>query len=67
MAIVTLYALFGDDIRILSVNKDGDYVFFILTTVCILCFLTEIILTCIANPKYLFNVKNTDNHSFIFG
>ncbi|CAD8094231.1 unnamed protein product [Paramecium sonneborni] len=55
MAFVTIYALFGDDIRILSVNKDGDDIFFILTTVCIICFTVEILLTCIANPSYLFN------------
>ncbi|CAD8181513.1 unnamed protein product [Paramecium octaurelia] len=55
MGFVTLYALFGDDIRILSVNKDGDDIFFILTTICIVCFAVEIVLTCIANPNYLFN------------
>ncbi|CAD8085296.1 unnamed protein product [Paramecium primaurelia] len=55
MGFVTIYALFGDDIRILSVNKDGDDIFFILTTICIACFTVEIVLTCIANPTYLFN------------
>ncbi|CAK86482.1 unnamed protein product (macronuclear) [Paramecium tetraurelia] len=55
MALVTIYALFGDDIRILSVNKDGDDIFFILTSVCIACFTIEIVLTCIVNPAYLFN------------
>ncbi|CAD8157087.1 unnamed protein product [Paramecium octaurelia] len=55
MALVTIYALFGDDIRILSVNKDGDDIFFILTSICIACFTIEIVLTCIVNPAYLFN------------
>lgn len=56
MAIVTLYALFGDDIRILSVNKDGDDVFFALTIICMCFFTLEIIFTCISNPEYICNV-----------
>ena len=65
---MTLYALFGDDIRILTVNKDGDDIFFILTTICIVCFAVEIVFTCIANPNYLFNVLTIfDNLSSTFG
>lgn len=56
MAIVTLYALFGDDIRVLTVNKDGDDVFFGLTIVCMVCFTLEIIFTCICKHEYIFNV-----------
>lgn len=56
MAIVTLYALFGDDIRILSVNKDGDDAFFVLTIICMVCFSLEIAFTSIAKPDYIFNV-----------
>lgn len=55
MAIVTIYALFGDDIRILSVDKQGDDVFFILTVICMVAFLAEIILTSICKPEYVFN------------
>ncbi|CAD8045835.1 unnamed protein product [Paramecium sonneborni] len=55
MAIVTIYALFGDDIRILTVNKDQDDIFFILTIISMSFFTIEIILTSIANPNYILN------------
>jgi len=57
MAIVTIYALFGDDVRILSVNKDGDDAFFVLTIICMVCFSIEIALTSISKPEYIFNVN----------
>ncbi|CAD8132326.1 unnamed protein product [Paramecium pentaurelia] len=55
MAIVTLYALFGDDIRILSVGKTEDDIFFILTIISMSFFSLEIILTSIINPNYILN------------
>ncbi|CAD8076816.1 unnamed protein product [Paramecium sonneborni] len=55
MAIVTLYALFGDDIRILSVDKTEDDIFFILTIISMSFFSLEIILTSIINPNYILN------------
>lgn len=58
MAIVTLYALFGDDIRILSVNKTEDDIFFILTLISMSFYSLEIILTAIINPNYILNVCN---------
>lgn len=56
MALVTIYALFGDDIRILTVNKDGDDAFFAITIFCIFCFTLEIVFTCICKRDYIFNV-----------
>ena len=68
MAIVTIYALFGDDIRILTVNKSGDDAFFGLTIVCMVCFTLEIIFTCICKKEYIFNVDNSYYfQSFTFG
>ncbi|CAK60438.1 unnamed protein product (macronuclear) [Paramecium tetraurelia] len=55
MAIVTLYALFGDDVRILSVDKTEDDIFFILTIISMSFFSLEIILTSIVNPNYILN------------
>ncbi|CAD8047286.1 unnamed protein product [Paramecium primaurelia] len=55
MALVTLYALFGDDIRILTVNKDGDDAFFVLTILCMVSFTLEIIFTCICKHEYFCN------------
>ena len=69
MALVTIFALFGDDIRILTVNKDGDVAFFVVTIFCICCFTIEIVFTCICKRDYLFNVILFFilNSSFIFG
>lgn len=68
MGIVTVYALFGDDIRILTVNKDGDDAFFVLTIICMFCFTLEIALTCITKHEYINNVyNNIYSHSFISG
>lgn len=68
MALVTLYALFGDDIRILTVNKDGDDAFFVLTILCMVCFTLEIIFTCICKHEYFCNVYNNNSiYSFTFG
>lgn len=66
MAIVTIYALFGDDIRILSVNKDGDDAFFVLTIICMVCFSIEIALTSISKPEYIFNVNLIYRTKFYF-
>lgn len=58
MAIVTLYALFGDDIRILTVTKKGDDGFFVMTIICMICFTLEIVLTCICKKEYICNVRS---------
>lgn len=54
MSGVTIWALFGDDIRILATSKDGDVVFYILTIFCFVIFSIEIILSTYAKPDYLF-------------
>mmetsp|Transcript_52955 Transcript_52955/g.80291 ORF Transcript_52955/g.80291 Transcript_52955/m.80291 type:complete len:88 (-) Transcript_52955:64-327(-) len=54
MTIVTLYALFGDDIRVLATNKDGDAVFYGLACASLVLFSIEIILACYAKAGYLF-------------
>ncbi len=68
MAIVTLYALFGDDIRVLSVTKSQDEVFYVLTIIAMSLFIIEILLNCITNPEYIGNViVKFYNFSSIFG
>ncbi|EGR34816.1 hypothetical protein IMG5_001570 [Ichthyophthirius multifiliis] len=52
MAIITLYALFGDDIRVLVTDKNGDKIFWILNIICMCVFFIEIILACFAKPDY---------------
>lgn len=43
MTIITLYALFGDDVRVLATDKDGDPVFWILNIIALCAFSLEII------------------------
>ena len=43
MTIITLYALFGDDVRVLVTNKDGDPFFWILDIIALCAFGLEII------------------------
>ena len=47
MTIITLYALFGDDIRALSVSKDADKIFWICNIIALILFMIEIILASI--------------------
>lgn len=47
MTIITLYSLFGDDVRVLVTNKDGDSTFWILNIIALSSFSTEIILSSI--------------------
>ncbi len=52
MTIVTIYALFGDDIRMLSFAKTADDTFYILTIIAMSLFILEIILGSIAKEDY---------------
>lgn len=52
MSLITLYALFGDDIRALSVSKNGDAVFWGFNIVCLVAFTIEIVLACLAKKGY---------------
>lgn len=52
MTLVTIYSLFGDDIRMLCFNVDADIVFNILTIISLVSFTIEIILACFAKDEY---------------
>jgi hypothetical protein len=52
MTLVTLYALFGDDIRMLFCTKETDYVFFDLTYLAFASFMVELFLASIAKEDY---------------
>lgn len=41
--VITFWALFADDIRILTVNKDDDIIFFTITFIVFFIFLLELI------------------------
>ena len=52
MTVLTIYALFADDIRQLIGNKDVDTGFYIMASVCLAMFSLEIFLSCLAKPGY---------------
>ena len=52
MLIVTIYALIGDDIRILAFNKDHDDVFLALNILALSLFLIELLLSSIGINEY---------------
>ncbi|TMW62301.1 hypothetical protein Poli38472_009794 [Pythium oligandrum] len=55
MLIVTVYALFGDDIRLSLAHKSADNSFFSLATLCLVLFSFEFFLSCYAKPGYLWS------------
>ena len=52
MTIITIYALFGDDFRVLLWPKSGDEVFYSLTCAALFFFTIEIIMASIAQKDY---------------
>lgn len=53
MTLITIYALFFDDLRILFFPKSTDDIFFGITLVGMICFAVEIILASFAKDDYL--------------
>ena len=56
MYIITIYALFFDDVKLLVFSSRADSYFDWITLCCIAAFTTEIILSCIALPEYLWRL-----------
>lgn len=52
MAALTLYAIFMDDIRMLALHKDTDYIIFGITCWVMCMFFLEIVFSSIAIPDY---------------
>ena len=55
MTLVTLYALLGDDLRILVWDKRADPAFLAVTLVSMVFFTVEIVLAAIGKPDYFFS------------
>lgn len=55
MTLWTFYALFGDDIRMLSTDNRTDAIFSSLTIAAMAFYTIEIILSCISKPDYLWS------------
>ena len=54
MAIVTLWALFGDDIRMYFTNKDADDGFYVSFLTCLILFFIELIVNTLVFDDYKF-------------
>jgi len=52
MTIITVYSLFGDDVRQLAFSAQSDYIFYILSTISLVCFIVEIILQSMLREDY---------------
>ena len=50
--IMTIFALFGDDVRLAFFDKEADPLFYNLTLICLIGFTLEITLNCVAQPNY---------------
>ena len=53
MTIATVYALFGDDMRIAWFPKDADILFVVFSSIAFFLFAQELLLQCYAKPGYL--------------
>jgi len=53
MTMITVYALFFDDLRVLTVPKEADPIFYAITLFGLICFMIEIVLASYAKEDYL--------------
>ena len=56
MYLITVYALLFDDVKLLFFGRQADGIFDCVTVFCIAAFTTEIVLSCIALPEYLWRL-----------
>ena len=52
MSVVTLYTLFFDDLRVLFIEKKHDEVFYLITTICFVLFMIEIVVGSLCRYPY---------------
>jgi hypothetical protein len=55
MTIITIYALFGDDLRMLAFSKSADNGFYSISVVCLFCFMLELAVSCLVKRNYVFS------------
>jgi hypothetical protein len=53
MTIITVYALFGDDLRLASAPASADGTFYNISFSVLVIFLLELLLNCLARPNYV--------------
>jgi hypothetical protein len=52
MTIITIYSLFGDDVRSAAFNRNADDTFNVLTIIAMIAFSIEIVFACFAKDDY---------------
>jgi hypothetical protein len=52
MTLITLYALLGDDIKMMTTTKDADIYFTIMTSIALVLFTFELVTTSIGKDDY---------------
>lgn len=52
MGIITIYILFAEDIKFLCTEQESDYIFSIVTILCIIVYALEFFISCYAVEKY---------------
>lgn len=52
MSAITIYSLFFDDIRASAFGKDADLTFYIISFVCMIFFIAEILIASISKQDY---------------
>lgn len=67
MSLLTIWALFSEDIRLSSTNKSSDFIFVVIISIAFILFLFEIILNCFYKENYfnfqlLLNLKYQRNY-----
>lgn len=52
MTTLTIYALFGDDIRMILFSKDADNYFYFTSVVCLIFFAAELVISYLCKKEY---------------
>ena len=52
MTLITLWALFGDDIRLAATQRSADEGFLVMTYICLVCFAIELTVSSVCKEKY---------------
>jgi hypothetical protein len=55
VTLLTIFALFGDDIRVMATNKSADTGFDVMTIICLVIFSLEIFMSILCKKDYLFS------------
>ena len=66
VTLLTIFALFGDDVRIAFCEPSMDQVFFTLSIVALVVFTGELTISCVGKPNYMFEKGGIMGLGFYF-